>query len=333
MSDAATENGWKARSHDRALGLKRGLPPKEMERRLRESAPRQSADLIRMCFYLLELRRTQGFRALGYPSLGHLVKTSLGWGERRLQGMLRCAAVLGRFGIIRDHYLRGRLSWTKVRELGRVLAPGNERHWAQRALKLNSRELEREIYGTEPRHVARSESGFPTNGGGHETQEVSLRLKPEGVQLLDDAVARMSREEGREVPLPEVIQRLAQDYLASPQEGALSPALVLTPCEECGKASIPEENGERRVKLRAARSSRSAGADDPGWPSAVRGVHPRGNLPKKLPSDRRWLRGPGGQEGARQPRRISFARPSTRRTRRTVGWKRSTLRPRHPSGP
>jgi len=247
MPDAAPDLVWNPCSHDRPLGLVQGLPPVQIEHRLKRATRGHAEETIRLCFFLVELKKSQGFRELGYSSLTHFAEASLRWGERKLQGMLRFASIIGRYTGIRDLFWKGLLCWTKVRELGRVLTPETQEAWARKAIRLTSRELEREVYRAAPERTPRHRMGnLMQEPDGQTVREVYFRVKPEEFKLLEDAATRMSREESEAISIPELIHRLTHDYLAGKTregEARVPYTFVLYRCESCKKASVFDADG------------------------------------------------------------------------------------------
>jgi hypothetical protein len=169
---------WRAGGCDAGLGLERGLPAREVDARLRADSRVEAEAVARLCFYFLEVRERRLYRELGYSTLLHYVEAALGWAERKAQGMLAMGATLARYPLVRAAFVAGRLGWTKVRELARVLTPENEEHWVSEALRRTSRELERCIYRMVPRSTPKHRMGNLMEGPNQETvREVCFRVR------------------------------------------------------------------------------------------------------------------------------------------------------------
>ena len=97
--------------------------------------------------YLLDMYERRLFRQLGYSSVMHCGTHVLGLSPRDVWDHLRVARALRQLPETAAALRRGRLSWSKLREVIRVATRETEGEWLERACRLSCRELEAAVAG------------------------------------------------------------------------------------------------------------------------------------------------------------------------------------------
>ena len=183
--------------------------------------------------YLTDLAERGLFRELGYSSVMHYGTHALGLLPREVWDRLRVARALRELGAIRTALLRGRLSWSKVREIIRVATPETESAWLDRAERLSCRELEAAVgaSGTaEGDKLSRYVCRFLDGG----TVRVTVDLAPEQFALLDQALGTIRQHLGTE-DVADALELVLRAYLAriGDEQPALRQRIVVHRCREC----------------------------------------------------------------------------------------------------
>jgi hypothetical protein len=97
---------------------------------------------------------------LGYPTIGGYAAAVLDLPARQARDLLHIGRALPALPTLKQSFAEGRLSWSKVRELVRVVEPETEVAWVERAERVPAHELERLVASAErgeppPTHVGR----------------------------------------------------------------------------------------------------------------------------------------------------------------------------------
>jgi len=215
---------------------------------LRRSERQAAAARLLASQYLLDLAERRLFRELGYSSVMHYGTHALGLAPREVWERLRMGRALqalpGVVGAIR----RGRLSWSKARELVRVATPETEAAWLARAARLSCRELEAAAAAhapAEPAPVAASR--YTCRFVAANTVRVTVDLTCEQFALLDQALVAIRQRLGTE-DTADALELITRAYLARVGEEvpALRQHIVVHRCRACrsewretSKGSIP----------------------------------------------------------------------------------------------
>jgi hypothetical protein len=203
--------------------------------------------------YLLDLAERRLFRQLGYSSAMHYGTQALGLSSRDVWDRLRVARALRHLPGVAAALRRGRLSWSKVREIIRAATPATEQAWIARAGQLSCRELEAAVAaGTkteEPAGATRLVCRFVDE----RTVRVTVELTPEQFALLDQAIGTIGKELGTE-DAADALELIARAYLARVGEDrpALRQQIVVHRCRECRQEW--RETSKGRVPARISSS-------------------------------------------------------------------------------
>ncbi len=96
---------------------------------------------------------------LGYLTVAEYAAVVLDLGRRQARDLLRIGRALPGLPVVDRAFAEGRLSWTKVRELVRVVEPATEAAWVERACAVSGHELEALVAASDPG------DGPPTRAG------------------------------------------------------------------------------------------------------------------------------------------------------------------------
>lgn len=94
---------------------------------------------------LLAMERAAAFRAFDCASVAEYAERQLGIGAFRAHRLLTVARLMERFPLLSAACREGRLCFSKLREVSRVVAPETEAQWLAFALTHSSREVERAV--------------------------------------------------------------------------------------------------------------------------------------------------------------------------------------------
>ena len=82
------------------------------------------------------------YNEFGFSSTVHYAETVCGFSDKKTRYLLFIGEKLERFRKIRASFMKGRLGWTKVRELLKIVTPDTEEDPLELAVKLTNRKLE-----------------------------------------------------------------------------------------------------------------------------------------------------------------------------------------------
>jgi hypothetical protein len=215
--------------------------------------------------YLLDLVERRLFRQLGYSSAMHYGTQALGLSPRDVWDRLRVARAVRELPEVGVALRRGRLSWSKVRELIRVATPATERDWIARAGRLSCRELEAAVAAESPTAPQRAEATrLACRFVDERTVRVTVELTPEQFALLDQAIGTIGKELGTE-DAADALELIARAYLARVGEDrpALKQQIVVHRCRECRQQWRETSKGRVPAQVAAREPTEVVEVDDP----------------------------------------------------------------------
>jgi hypothetical protein len=189
--------------------------------------------------WLLRAFRAATHVYFGYASFGEYIERLFGLSRRAIEEKLRVAGALEALPELAEALGSGKLNWSVVRELSRVVVPETEHEWVLAALGKTARQVERMVSGLAPgdrpaarrrpelvRHILRLEVGAETLAT---FREAMKELRKRSDDRLDDDAAFLL---------------MAREVLGGPGDaGRASYQLVVTQCEDCGRG-FQQANGE-----------------------------------------------------------------------------------------
>jgi hypothetical protein len=157
--------------HDRVMELC-DVATEQLEAELVAHAAWESRGLARFLDVLVEYDRRQAWGSWGRVSVQHWVSWKCGLASVAASERLRVAKALQELPLVKQALWDGHLSYSKVRELTRVVAPETEERWCEVARHLTAGQLAklvaagRRARGSEPaRRLVGSADGSPVRGG------------------------------------------------------------------------------------------------------------------------------------------------------------------------
>jgi hypothetical protein len=181
--------------------------------------------------WLLAARRAGTHLRLGYGSFDEYAERLFGYGQRVTQEKLRVAEALEELPSTARELEAGRLSFSAVRELSRVMTPKTEREWLELARGRTVRELEQLVSGRRP-------GSLPDDAPQASTKRHVIRLEVSGEVLATfrEAMAKVRRDAGEALDDDAAILLLARSALEGPRDhGRASYQVALTICERCAR--------------------------------------------------------------------------------------------------
>jgi hypothetical protein len=215
---------------------------------------RHAAD--RRCALLLaEVVRDRLYAQLGYASITAYADKALGIPTKRTRALLQLGRTLPSLPTLDAAFAEGRVSWTKARELLRVVTPETAAAWVERAAAVSSRELEAQVTAS---HVGSLPPAEPVVEKGPARVRLVFEVEASDAQVIRDAIALARSQAGvhrAEVEDGVLLAAIAQRSLAaSPPEAAPSGEryrVVLEQCPTCTACSGREHEASETVALEA----------------------------------------------------------------------------------
>jgi hypothetical protein len=149
--------------HDRVPKIEYSLSSREVDRRFRAALRVHQAAENVLAFYLAEIDRRKLWKELGYSSAFHYAKIATGFGDRKIHYLIYIGKKLEELRLLRNAFVDGQISWTKVREIARAATPGTERQWIEFGMKRSCREI-REMATEVSRMIKKDALHFDARG-------------------------------------------------------------------------------------------------------------------------------------------------------------------------
>jgi hypothetical protein len=203
---------------------------RDVDRQLRRLAARRAALDAAEAHWLREARRTQVHRHLGYGSLVEYLERTLGYQPRTALERLRVAEALAQLPAMTAALADGRMAYSAVRELSRIVVADTEDLWLEHAAGKTMREIEAMVAGRCP-------GDRPTTPPDPdlEPRHLRLALSPDVYARFLAARRRLEEDTGEKLSDSDVMGALCDAVLAPPA-GARRGArhqIALTICEHC----------------------------------------------------------------------------------------------------
>ncbi|RLB59579.1 MAG: hypothetical protein DRI90_15235 [Deltaproteobacteria bacterium] len=229
------------------------LEPGELDAAIGRIVQTQRQSEWLLCRYLADMADGRRFQRVGwYSDVFHYAKERFGLGVKITRERVRMGRTLRSLPQIEKAFLRGVLSYSKVRELTRVAKAEDEHDWLRLAELLPMRELERRVAG-EAGSEAVSDALARERWRTAETVEISFHVPAQTWALLRRAMeaarqgmeGSMSDAEALEAVATQALAGLCQPDATSVANPRRS--LVLYQCRTCGGTEL--ETGAGAVSL------------------------------------------------------------------------------------
>ncbi len=171
--------------------FRHGLAPADVDRALRASVAAYDRARKNVALWFTEALERGIYREFGHASMEIYAREELGFSTGRTRQFLALSRNLRRMPHLRTAVTEGRLGWTKAQEVARVVTPGNEREWVEKAIALPREELRRAMA------AARTAARRRRRSGANEATDppTTIALKLGGLQLarFDAAIAAVKK--------------------------------------------------------------------------------------------------------------------------------------------
>jgi 5-methylcytosine-specific restriction endonuclease McrA len=182
--------------------------------------------------WLLAAFRAATHLHLGFGSFHEYIERLFGYKARTTQEKLRVAAALESLPALKAALEEGRLSWSALRELTRVVVADTEREWLQVATGKSLRQLEELVAGRQPGDVP---STAPDPSAVRHA--LCFDVNAETYALVREAIAELRRRSGTALDDDAALLEMARHVLVGPRDdGRSSHQVVLSLCPSCATA-------------------------------------------------------------------------------------------------
>ena len=277
------------------ITLTQGLPQDRVLAKLQYHNQAAGVHRRAVAFYLCDVDDRGLYRHYNAPSTAVFAERVLGIREKAARELVRIERRLKELKKIEKAFNKGKICWSKVREICRVATPETEEAWLEFARRNVVRNVESEVSG-------RTEGELPRSHGGAAPRPVTMKLKqrlPAAVhQLVDTALAMVMDSLGENTP-PEAAWKVMMEWILSTypqgQGGEQSAAKRQSPYRvvfhvdrECREAWIWGEKGRVAVPLEAALQAVACGdivtardVENPGEDAYTIRFGERGTVPEE----------------------------------------------------
>jgi Holliday junction resolvase RuvA-like protein/HNH endonuclease len=184
-----------------------------------------------LCGALLRAHRDGGWRKLGFASFLEYAEQFAGTTPRQTMDRLRVAVTLEQLPGLDAALATGRLPFTAIRELARVITPHTEELWLAGTQGLTVGEIQRLVSG-------RDRGDLPDDPPRAERHRISLEVSADVYALFRDAQAKLRADSGDALDDEEVLRLMARSVLEGPtDEGRSAYQIAMTVCRACGTAT------------------------------------------------------------------------------------------------
>jgi hypothetical protein len=137
------------------MRLNANLSPEAMRKRVRRAARFEQTRAYEVAFYLARIDERRDWTQYGHANVYDFARVELGLSVRQVRDRIRLARALQGLPRTRKAFMRGKLTFSAVRELTRVVTPATEAEWIRAAATHSMRELERIVASSEGGRVPR----------------------------------------------------------------------------------------------------------------------------------------------------------------------------------
>ena len=248
-------------------------------------ACRRSCEWL-LCRYLADIADERRFREVGwYADVLHYADKRHELGVKSTRERIRIGRALRELPKIEQAFVRGELSYSKVRELTRVADRDTEPGWLDLARMTGMRELERRVSSV-ARDEAKPNESAEVRWRTPATVELRMGLSAEAWALLSRAIeaAKLASETG--LSDSEAIESVAREALCRMTETESDPAtaadprkaVVLYTCQHCEQTELETTAGAVGLPPAAAErlgcGARVVDLERDGWQERFDGAIP-----------------------------------------------------------
>jgi hypothetical protein len=200
-----------------------------------------------LCVALLAAHRDGGWRQLGIATFVEYAERFAGLTPRQTDDRLRVGVALERLPDLKVALATGRLPFTAVRELCRVVEPGTERCWLDRTSGLSVGEIQKLVSGREP-------GDLPDDPPRAQRHRLRFEVGAEVYALFREAQRKLRADGDGAFTDEDVPRAMARAVLGGPPDEGRSPyQIAMTAC--------PTWRGDAGWRRRAHRRGRHGDRD------------------------------------------------------------------------
>lgn len=234
-----------------ALHLTHGLPPDDVRTRLVVAGRHSDVSHRVLAFHLAEAAECRHFLLWGYSSIEAFADIELGLSRRSTRDLVLAGERLEHLLEVDDAFASGKIRWSAVRELVKVVVPETELEWLTAATSVGQRRLEHMIAtsrrGDRPHE---KKMGLPNNKA-----TIVLRLESLDRSKWENIRHAVAESLGSEqVSDSDLVQVLFERLQSAPRTGnaPVPHAVTLTVCPKCDAAQTTTDAGPETVDARSA---------------------------------------------------------------------------------
>ncbi len=215
-------------------GVVRGEPWREVDATLRTIAKRRAGLDAEEAKWLVEARRAEVHRHLGFATMQEYLERVLGYGPHAASERMRVAEELEQLPEMRAALGEGRVNYSATRELTRVVTPNTEAAWLAATCGRTLREIE-------PMVAGRARGDFPGDppAPGSLLHPVRFEVSGATLALLRDARIALEDDAGVKLDGDALVAALCRAVLDGPRDGDQGRAryqVAVTTCDSCTRA-------------------------------------------------------------------------------------------------
>lgn len=114
----------------------------QVDKEVRKSIVKVKNHEAALAFYLHDVKKRRLWKELRYSSEFHYATVVCGFGRQKIGYMFHFGDKLDKYNLLREAFADGSITWTKVREILKIVTPSSERDLVEKARLLTNRELE-----------------------------------------------------------------------------------------------------------------------------------------------------------------------------------------------
>ena len=187
------------------LGLEFGLAASDVFDRLRHAADQEGCAKRVLAFHLDQVHERKLWFATPYSSTEHFAAEQLDMSARRCREYVDAGRALRNLPLLDEAFLQGRVSWSKLVRLLKVIQRETQEAWTEFAATHSWREVREEVRACKPGQRPGEGSDY---GIGLERKHVTFALTDSYVRMLEEARAVCSKDAQKPLANDELLMEL-----------------------------------------------------------------------------------------------------------------------------
>ncbi len=216
------------------IELTYGLSVSEVCNRLRQASDKVDYNKRVLAFYLAEMVDRKLYTVGPHADTHHFAATQLHMDRRRTDEYIQIGKALQELYLLDEAFLAGRISWTQVLTLMRVMQRDTQKVWIDFAEQKTCRELDEEVKGCLPGEIPGDGSNY---GLVHAKVVIKAKLCDVAYAMFEEARVRLSPDKEKLLDDTELIEELLRRVL----NGTPEPKRETAEVHEKTETEIPQE--------------------------------------------------------------------------------------------